>query len=426
MSQSNKIESERVILHSDLNNFFASVEIALNPELAGKAIAVCGNAEERHGIVLAKSELAKKYGVKTAMTIDEAKKLCPQLVTVSSHHGLYEEYSRKVRKIYERFTDRIEPFGIDEAWLDVTHSQIFGSGSEIADKIRTAVKEELGLTCSVGVSYNKVFAKLASDMKKPDATTVITNKNYVKKVWRLPVGDLLYVGKSTASNLNKLNIHTIGDLANTSKDYLIEKFGKWGGMLWKYANGMDDSPVKKADEEDDVKSIGNSVTTYRDLENLNDVKMVLTYLCESVAERLIRYGIGKATTVTLSVRDENLHWFTRQKKLPYPSVLSGDFFKCAIELFNKNYTWKTFIRSIGVSVSDFVNGYEQINVGQDCEKYQKKVELEKRVNVLRKKYGDTSVRKGITLCDKQFEREVKPHENGIIKIHDTSTEEESE
>ncbi len=417
---------ERVILHSDLNNFFASVETALNPELKGKAVAVCGSVEERHGIVLAKSEAAKKCGVKTAMTIIEAKKLCPDLITVQSHNSLYEEYSVKVRKIYERFTDQIEPFGIDEAWLDVTHSSFLGSGKEIADQIRAAVKEELGLTCSVGVSFNKVFAKLASDLKKPDATTVINKKNYVKTVWRLPVGELLYVGRSTAKHLKELNILTIGDLANSSRELLVAKLGKWGEMLWLYANGKDDSPVKNITEEEEIKSVGNSVTTYRDLENVNDVKMVLTYLCESVAERLTRYGLGKASTVTLSFRDENLSWCSRQKKLPYPSVLSEDFFKCAMELFNKNYNWKTFIRSIGVAVSDFVGDCEQINIGRDDKKYQKKVELEKRVNVLRKKYGDVSVRKGITLCDEKLGKGNKPHDNGIIKIHGNTNNDEED
>lgn len=411
------MNSENVILHSDLNNFFASVETALNPDLKGKPVAVCGNAEDRHGIVLAKSEEAKKFGIKTAMTIVEAKRLCPELLTVESHHDLYEEYSRKVRAIYARFTDRIEPFGIDEAWLDVTHSSFLGNGEEIANKIRKAVKEELGLTCSVGVSFNKIFAKLASDMKKPDATTVISSKNYFKTVWRLPVCDLLYVGKTTATKLNKLNILTIGDLANTPLSFLNEQFGKWGEMLWAYANGKDDSPVKRLDEEDAMKSVGNSVTTYRDLENLNDVKTVLTYLCESVSERLINYGVGKARTLTLSIRDESLAWFSRQTKLPYPTVLSQDFFDCAVDLFNKNYNWKSFIHSIGVAVSDFVSDREQITLGQDAKKYEKRVELEKRVNGLREKYGESSVRKGITLRDKQFGREHKPHKNGIVKIH---------
>ena len=419
------MNNDKVILHSDLNNFFASVETALNPNLKGKAVAVCGNAEERHGIVLAKSEEAKKFGIKTAMTIVEAKKLCPELITVESHHGLYEEYSKKVREIYARFTDQIEPFGIDEAWLDVTHSSFLGSGEDIANKIRSAVKKELNLTCSVGVSFNKVFAKLASDMKKPDATTVISRDNYIKTVWRLPVADLLYVGKSTALKLKKLNILTIGDLANSSPEFLSQQFGKWGEMLWAYANGQEDSPVKKINEEEELKSVGNSVTTYRDLESLKDVKTVLTYLCESVSERLIRYGVGKACTLTLSIRDESLSWFSRQTKLPYPSVLSKDFFDCAVDLFNKNYTWKSFIRSIGVAVSDFLSEQEQIRIGQDSEKYKKRVDLEKRVNGLRKKYGDSSVRKGITLCDKQFGREHKTHENGIVKIHNNPDEEEN-
>lgn len=408
--------NNRVILHSDLNNFFASVEVALNPELKGKAVAVCGSVEERHGIVLAKSELAKKSGVKTAMTIIEAKKLCPELITVQSHHDLYEEYSLKVRKIYERFTDRIEPFGIDEAWLDVTDFiKLFGSGESIANQIRKAVKEELGLTCSVGVSFNKVFAKLGSDIKKPDATTVIDENNYKKLIWRLPVGDLLYVGRSTLAKLNRYNIYTIGDLANTDPEFLVSKLGKWGESLWIYASGRDDSPVKRIGEEEETKSVGNSVTTYRDLENLDDVKTVLSYLCESVSERVIRYGVGKARTVTISIRDERLNWITRQAKLPYPSVLSSDFFKTAIDLFKKNHDWRTFVRSIGVAVSDFSDGEEQIKIGQDVNKYDKKVDLEKRVNALRKKYGGSAVRKGITLRDKGFTASESVHEGGITK-----------
>lgn len=416
------MEKERVILHSDLNNFFATVEISLNPNLKGKPVAVCGNAEERHGIVLAKSEEAKKYGIKTAMTIIEAKKLCPNLITVSSHHELYEEYSAKVRKIYARYTDQIEPFGIDEAWLDVTHSSLFGDGKTIADKIRKEVKEELGLTCSVGVSFNKIFAKLASDLKKPDATTVVSKENFIKTVWRLPVGDLLYVGKSTANSLKKLNIITIGDLANSSCDFLVEKLGKWGELLWIYANGLDNSPVKRIDDEDETKSVGNSVTTYRDLENINDVKTVLSYLCDSVSERLLRYGLGKASTVTLSIRDEHLSWVTRQAKLSYPSVLAEDFFNCAVELFKKHYTWHAFIRSIGVAVSDFVSDCEQLGIDRDSEKYNKRVELQNRVSGLRKKYGENSVRKGITLQNKGLTDDNRSHDNGIVKIRTQETQ----
>lgn len=412
---------EKIILHSDLNNFFASVETALDPSLKGKPLAVSGSIEERHGIVLAKSEEAKKCGVKTAMTIIEAKKLCPNLITVDSHHELYEEYSQKVRKIYRRFTDKIEPFGIDEAWLDVTHSSFLGSGKEIADKIRETVKKELNLTCSVGVSFNKVFAKLASDMKKPDATTVIDKTNYVKTVWRLPISDLLFVGKSTCEKLNRFNVFTIGDLANTPCDFLVSKLGKCGETLWVYANGKDDSPVKKITDEDDTKSVGNSVTTYRDLENLTDVKNVFSFLCEEVSERVISYGVGRATTISISVRDTSLNWFSRQCKFKRPTVLSQDFFDYAVDLFEKNYQWNSSVRSIGIAVSGFTGSCDQVSLAdaQDVE-YQKKYELEKRVRKLKEKYGNNTLRKGITLCDKQFCPTEERHENGITKIHEKS------
>jgi len=319
-----------------------------------------------------------------------------------------------VRKIYERFTDRIEPFGIDEAWLDVTDSvKMFGSGEQIANLIRKTVREELGLTCSVGVSFNKVFAKLGSDLKKPDATTVIDANNYKRLIWRLPVGDLLYVGKSTLAKLHRYNVYTIGDLANTEPSFLTAKLGKWGEVLWSYAKGLDETPVRRSDEEEEVKSVGNSVTTHRDLENINDVKTVLSYLSESVSERVMRYGVGKARTLTLSVRDERLTWITRQTKLPYPSVLSQDYFDAAVKLFEKNYDWHTFVRSIGIAVSDFCDGGEQLCIGQDVEKYERKVELERRVNQLKKKYGDKSVRKAVTLNDKGFGSVDHFHDGGI-------------
>ena len=228
---------DRVILHSDLNNFYASVERILYPELAGKPIAVCGDKEARHGIVLAKSEEAKKFGVRTGDVIWEAKRKCPKLIVRPVRFGMYGEYSRAVHKIYERFTDRIEPFGIDECWLDVTHSGIFGSGEEIAESIRTQVKGELGLTVSVGVSFNKVFAKLASDLKKPDAVTVVNRENFREKLYNLPISDLLYVGRATAEKLKRYGISTIGALAAADRNLLEQGLGKWGGTLSAYARG---------------------------------------------------------------------------------------------------------------------------------------------------------------------------------------------
>lgn len=390
---------DRVILHSDLNNFFATVETALNPELKDKCVAVCGSVENRHGIVLAKSEMAKAYGVKTTMTVGEAKRLCPELIIVKPHYKHYVEYSKKVREIYSRYTDLSEPFGIDESWLDVTDSFRLGSGKQIADEIRAAVKSELGLSCSVGVSFNKVFAKLGSDMKKPDATTVISRENYKTTVWKLPVENLLYVGKATLKELNKYNIFTIGDLANAPFDFIKRKLGKSGEMLHKYANGEDLSPVRNAADERVPESVGNSVTLYRDLKDNNEVKCVLASLCERVAERLRKSGAGEATVIAVSVRDGNLKWFSRQEKLPYPTVLSEDFLKCAYDLFVKNYDWKTPVRSVGVTVSGFSGETEQMSLFKPDEKYAKKVALENCVGKIREKYGKEGVRRGITMID---------------------------
>ena len=241
----------RTILHSDLNNFYASVETLKNPAFKDVPLAVCGSVEDRHGIVLAKNQLAKEMGVKTGEVIWEAKKKCRDLQTVLADHASYEKISKEVRKIYARFTDKIEPFGIDECWLDVTHSQkLFGTGEEIAEKIRQTIKEEIGITVSVGVSFNKVFAKLGSDMKKPDAVTIISEENFRKKVWKLPVEDLLYVGRATKKKLNSIGIKTIGEIATTNEKVLRGLLGAWGSTLYKYANGQDDSPVEsRADEE---------------------------------------------------------------------------------------------------------------------------------------------------------------------------------
>ena len=393
---------KRTVLHVDLNNFFASVETLYNPALKNGYTAVCGSIEDRHGIVLAKNQKAKLAGVKTGMTIREAEIICPGTVFVEAHHERYSIYSKKAKKIYADYTDKIESFGIDECWLDVTESKIFGSGKEIADKIRERTKKELGLTVSVGVSFNKIFAKLGSDMKKPDGTTEITEENYREKVWPLPVGDLLFVGHATLAKLKKLNINTIGELAETDLNYLTEIFGKWGETLWVYANGKDESRVLNANESEDVKSVGNSLTCYRDLKNEEDVKILFAALADSVSSRVINSNAGKAATVTISVRDENLFWITRQGKLSKPSVLADDYFDKAMELFRKNYKWTTGIRSLGISVSGFISGAEQIEMDDNTELYEKKVKLAKTVNGIRDKYGISSVLRGILYKDKKF------------------------
>jgi len=378
------------------------VETAVDPSLKGKPIAVCGSVENRHGIVLAKSEQAKAFGVKTTMTVGEAKRLCPELVIVGSHYQAYRDYSRKAREIYSRYTDLVEPFGIDEAWLDVTEARRLGTGKDIADEIRGSVKKELGLTCSVGVSFNKVFAKLGSDMKKPDGTTVIGRKDFRRTIWPLPVENLLYVGKSTLKELKKYNINTIGELACAPVDFLKERFGKSGENLYLYANGLDDSPVAGAEDVRFPETIGNSVTLYRDLKNNEEVKSVLASLCEKVAARLRKSGAGEATVIALNVRDGNLKWFSRQEKLPYPTVLYEDFLKASYELFVKNYGWSTPVRSVGVTVGGFSSGSEQLSMFKPDDKYEKKLALEGTVDKLREKYGKNGVKRGITMLDESI------------------------
>ena len=313
---------ERVILHCDCNSFFASVETALNPSYRGVPMAVCGSQENRHGIVLAKNEEAKRYGIQTAETVFSAKKKCPSLVIASPHHGEYQRYSAMVNKIYADYTDLVEPFGIDESWLDVTASKrIFGSGEEIAELIRRRVKEEIGITVSIGVSFNKVFAKLGSDYKKPDAITVISRDNFKQIVFPLPASDLLFVGRRTAVELSKIGVRTIGELAATSRDMLRHKFGKMGDMLYDYANGLDDSPVGVSDEH--VKSISNGFTFKHDLVSREDCRIGIEFLCDEIGAKLRSQSL-KCNTVALTVKDTFLKSIQRQRPLPNSSDISRE------------------------------------------------------------------------------------------------------
>ena len=388
----------RVILHSDLNNFYASVERKLYPELTGKPIAVCGDPEKRHGVVLAKSEEAKKFGVKTGDVIWEAKRKCPSLVVRPVRFALYEKESRAVRQIYERFTDQIEPFGIDECWLDVTHSKIFGNGAEIAEKIRAAVKEERSLTVSVGVSFNKVFAKLASDLKKPDAVTVVDEDSFRQKLWDLPVSALLYVGKATVRKLQAFGITTIGALARADVNLLRLQLGKWGETLSGYARGEEDSPVRGAAEKADLKSVGNSLTHYEDVTDTEEIKRLLYVLAESVAARVRRAGLGKADTVHLWVRDKDLVSFSCQKKVR-PTALCGEIAETAYRLFCEKYRMQKPVRGLGVTVSGFDHGVEQLTMDIFDGGYEKRARAEDAVAKIREKHGYGKLQRGIMYED---------------------------
>lgn len=401
---------KRCVLHVDCNKFYASVECLYRPELRDKPMAVGGDPENRHGIILTKNEIASKYGLTVGEPLWKARQKCPDLVVVPPNYPLYLRFSALTRKIYEDYSEFIEPFGLDECWIDVTGNE--KSGEEIAHEIRKRVKSQLGITVSVGVSFNKVFAKLGSDYKKPDAVTVIDESNYKDIAWSLPCGDLLMVGRSAQKKLNAYGINTIGDLADTDVAVLKSLFGKNGEMLHSFANGTECSPVRHKDEISDVKSVGNSTTAPRDLVNEEDVKTVFRVLCESVSARLREKGL-KGRVVTIYVRDKELSSFSRQMKIPANTDISTEIFYYAMKLFRTNYFWNKPIRSLGVSVSDFDVTYEQFDFEKTVENREKQERLETAVDSLRRRFGNYCIGRACQLKDTELSK-FNPHEEHII------------
>lgn len=389
----------RVILHCDCNNFFASVETVRNPAYRSVPMAVCGSEEDRHGIVLAKNELAKRYGIKTAETVYSAKKKCPNLVICEPHHSLYYEYSKRVNEIYARYTDMIEPFGIDESWLDVTASRkLFGDGETIANRIREDVKGELGITVSVGVSYNKIFAKLGSDYKKPDAVTVISEENFRDIVFPLPVGDLLFVGARTEHELSLIGIRTIGALAAASEKLLVMKFGKAGSMMHKYANGLDDSPVSPAGEREDAKSVGSGLTFRHNLTKREEWRVGLEHLSEDVARRLRSLGM-KCGTVQVTVKDEYLRTIQRRRAISPDTDISREIAEVAYSILCDEWTEGKPIRMLTVTASNLVRAdmvSEQLDMfgDNDVAARDKSKKREETIDKIRQKYGAESIMNG--------------------------------
>lgn len=380
---------ERVILHCDLNNFFASVELLSRPEWKQVPMAVCGSVEARHGVILAKNEPAKRYGVKTAETLWEARRKCPQLITVPPHPDQYRIFSRRAHRVYERFTDRIEPFGIDECWLDVTGSvPLFGSGEEIAHAIRRAVKEELGLTVSVGVSFNKVFAKLGSDLKKPDAVTVIRRTEFQKLLWPLPVEALIGVGKSTLRILHGMGVITIGDLAQAPLSTLRAALGKNGEQLGKNARGQDFSPVLSTQEQPPAKSIGRSTTCPQDLMKPEQVRRVILTLADEVAKELRAHG-ALAGGIQIGVRDSQLRTREFQRRFLQPTRLTRQLLDAGMALFEEHWSWRLPVRALGLRVSPLIGEGEniQLALGCDPQKTAQEETLEALMTKLQKKYG---------------------------------------
>lgn len=383
----------RTILHCDLNSFYASVELFLNPALRGLPVAVCGSKEERHGIVLAKTDEAKKYGVRTAEAIWEAQRKCPQLVIIPPHHDEYVKFSRRVRKIYEEYTDLVEPFGIDECWLDVTGSErLFGDGEKIAHIIRERVKKEVGVTISVGVSFNKIFAKLGSDLRKPDAVTVIPFSGFRDMIYKIPAADMLGVGPNTAKTLSKYCINTIGDIASADKNFLIKKLGKTGECIWAYANGFDNSPVHHIDYHAPIKSIGRGSTQPVDLKNNDEVRKVILHMSQIVSHKLRKHDL-KANAVQISVRDSDLTVKQFQAQLSIPTQCFGDISEKAYELFTSNYNWNKNVRSItvrAINLSDYSEPV-QLDLMQDYSSHEKLDNAEEAIEKIRNKYGIAAV-----------------------------------
>ncbi len=395
---------DRVILHCDCNSYFASVECIERPELRKVPMAVCGDPDSRHGIILAKNELAKKYGVTTAETIWQAKRKCPGLVLVPPHGEKYEEYCRKINEIYAQYTDQVEASSIDESYLDVTGSrQLFGTGQKIADTLRKRVWEELQLTISVGVSFNKLFAKMGSDYKKPNATTVITRENFRTILFPLPVESMMYVGKAAAQVLRKNFINTIGDLANTPSERLKKLLGIGGEALWQQANGLDDSPVLHPGEGEPVKSVGNGMTFCRNLIGEEDMKAGLMLLCESVGLRLRRHGL-LAKSVALHIKDPALKTISRQMQLPGAIQTTKELYDAALPLLLRSWDINAPIRTLTVTASHLCEREEggcQISLfPADALRQEKQAKLETAIDKVRCRFGNDSVSMGAVLsCD---------------------------
>ena len=403
----------RDILHVDQNCFFASVEMRNHPEWRNVPMAVGGDSKQRHGIILAKNPLAQSAGVKTAEAIWQAKQKCPDLLVVPGHFDQYVYYSERIREMFLQYTDKVEPFGLDECWLDVTGSTC-GTPLEIADEIRRRVREELGLSCSVGVSFNKTFAKLGSDYKKPDATTEITQENFRKIVWPLPVSDLLYVGKATNAVFSKMNVKTIGDLAALEPDFAVAVLGKNGYALWRSANGMDEDPVRASSYVRPLKSVGNSTTTPRDMCTRQDVWKVISTLSAQVASRLRKHHF-RAGTVSIWVRDVDLKSYEKQRGLPSETNDENEIARLAMELFDESYDWHAPLRSFGVRTTNLSDekDYHQMTIFENVEKIQKEEKVNRTLDTIRSRFGYDIVMRGTQLEGKgdlcEEGREDHPH-----------------
>ena len=385
---------DRVILHCDMNGFYASVELIDHPHLKDKPMAVCGSPENRHGIILAKNEIAKSFGVVTAETLWQARKKCPNLQVVPPHHDKYKQYSKMINEIYLRYTDMVEPFSIDESWLDVTGSTgLFGSGKHIADEIRETVKNELGLTLSAGVSFNKIFAKMGSEYKKPDATTVITRENFRQLLWPMDIRSMFFVGKATAARLREFGINTIGDLAAADRKTLTSLLGKQGGVLHDYANGLDTSPVARYDQREKIKSIGNGTTFRRNLQGVDDIRVAIIGLSDTVATRLRKHGM-KAYGVKVDIKDPALKVISRQQQLDTPTNTAEALASAAMAIIKKSWRLRDPIRMLTITAINLCdeNESQQLSLfpGEDAAS-ENGEKVERTMDSIRERFGSGAI-----------------------------------
>lgn len=406
---------DRVILHCDANSYYASVECLYTPEIRNKPVAVGGSVEARHGIILTKNTLAKRHGVKTGEAIWQAKQKCPDLVCVPPDFPLYTRFSGKMRKIYEQYSSRVEAFGLDESWIDLTNTGVtFEDGVRVAEEIRCRIREELGITVSVGVADNKILAKLGSDMKKPDAVTALPPDSFREKIWDLPVQELLYVGPSTTRKLARLGITTIGGLARCDSGVLQSLLGKNGLTLKAYANGQDRTPVMPVDYRSCIKSVGNSTTPPHDLTGPDDARCIYYLLAESVAARL-REGGFRARCVSISARTTDLITRSHQVMLGRPTNLTDEIARAALALFAERFSGGFPYRSVGLSCSMLSPDDEPIQLdfmGDEARRIRKE-RLERSIDALRSRYGHQIVQRGVVLRDKGY-AQINPVEDHTI------------
>lgn len=399
---------DRIIIHSDMNSCYASIECSLNPELKGKPVAVGGNEENRHGIILAKSEQAKRFGVKTGEPLWQARQKCPDLIIVEPHFDQYKKFSKAAHEIYLRYTDRIEPMGLDEVWCDLTGSmKIFSSPYVIIDEIRESFKNELGITVSIGLSFNKIFAKLGSDMAKRDAFFEISREKFKSIVWPLSVGSIFGIGKKTAQKLNSYGITTVGQLAKCNESWLRAIFGIMGSEMWLNANGMNTSSVSFADFKEPVKSIGHGITCKADLENDEEVWHVFLSLSQTVTKKLKSESL-QAAAVQICVRNNRFE--TSQFQCPLDESTQSAFLiaKKATELFKENYSWAHPIRALTVRAINLCdeNISEQLHFGFDYEKIKKQKIIDDTMLKLREKFGDEAIMNCCLLNESKIPKNV--------------------